>query len=152
MPSSDRIGVPRSGDGSPDHCGLYHHGHPLCASTGWFGDAMVVQRLMVGLIPHSRHCSLLVDTVRGKGATGMTEQKRGLIAAIPFEVAMTLRPVLVDVESLTAFIDRSLDHFWLSQDSNVTPPVLARSRPLVLRSLPRWLQVSKRGGQLRVCT
>ena len=32
---ADRIGVPRSGDGSPSHRGLYHHGHTLRASTGW---------------------------------------------------------------------------------------------------------------------
>jgi TRAP-type uncharacterized transport system fused permease subunit len=47
-----------------------------------------------------------------------------LIAAIPFEVVMTLRPVLVDIESLTGFLlIAHLIIFWLSQDSNVTPPV-----------------------------
>ena len=85
----------------------------------------------------------------------MTEQEAwSLIAAIPFEVAMTLRPVLVDVESLTAFLlIAHLIIFWLSQDSNVTPPVcLAAFTAAGIESLLRWLQVSKRGGQPRVCT
>ena len=81
----------------------------LCAPAlaGILADTMIVQQLMVGLTdPAQSALFMLVDSPHvAKVATGMTEQEAwSLIAAIPFEVAMTLRPVLVDVESLTAFL------------------------------------------------
>jgi len=56
---------------------------------------------------------------------GMTlEEASALMAAVPFEVAMTMRPMLVDAEILMGFLlVAHLIIFWLSQDSNVTPPV-----------------------------
>ena len=101
----------------------------LCAPAlaGILADTMIVEQLMVGLTdPAQSALFLLVDSPHvAKVATGMTEQEAwSLVAAIPFEVAMTLRPVLVDVESLTGFLlIAHLIIFWLSQDSNVTPPV-----------------------------
>ena len=101
----------------------------LCAPAlaGILADTMIVERLMVGLTdPSQSALFMLVDSPYvAKVATGMTEQEAwSLVAAIPFEVAMTLRPVLVDVESLTGFLlIAHLIIFWLSQDSNVTPPV-----------------------------
>ena len=101
----------------------------LCAPAlaGILADTMIVQQLMVGLTdPAQSALFMLVDSpLVAKVATGMTEQEAwSLVAAVPFEVAMTLRPVLVDVESLTAFLlIAHLIIFWLSQDSNVTPPV-----------------------------
>ncbi|MEL0322321.1 MAG: TRAP transporter large permease subunit [Gammaproteobacteria bacterium] len=101
----------------------------LCAPAlaGILADTMIVEQLMVGLTdPSQSALFMLVDSpYLAKVATGMTEQEAwSLVAAIPFEVAMTLRPVLVDVESLTGFLlIAHLIIFWLSQDSNVTPPV-----------------------------
>ena len=101
----------------------------LCAPAlaGILADTMIVEQLMVGLTdPSQSALFMLVDSPYvAKVATGMTEQEAwSLVAAIPFEVAMTLRPVLVDVESLTGFLlIAHLIIFWLSQDSNVTPPV-----------------------------
>ena len=101
----------------------------LCAPAlaGILADTMIVEQLMVGLTdPAQSALFMLVDSPHvAKVATGMTEQEAwSLVAAIPFEVAMTLRPVLVDVESLTGFLlIAHLIIFWLSQDSNVTPPV-----------------------------
>ncbi|MAW56332.1 MAG: TRAP transporter fused permease subunit [Oceanospirillales bacterium TMED33] len=101
----------------------------LCAPAlaGILADTMIVEQLMVGLTdPAQSALFMLVDSPYvAKVATGMTEQEAwSLVAAIPFEVAMTLRPVLVDVESLTGFLlIAHLIIFWLSQDSNVTPPV-----------------------------
>ena len=46
------------------------------------------------------------------------------MADVPFEVAMTIRPLLVDADMLMGFLlVAHLIIFWLSQDSNVTPPV-----------------------------
>ncbi|MGB1967308.1 MAG: TRAP transporter permease [Litorivicinaceae bacterium] len=101
----------------------------LCAPAlaGILADTIIVEQLMVGLTdPSQSALFMLVDSPYvAKVATGMTEQEAwSLVAAIPFEVAMTLRPVLVDVESLTGFLlIAHLIIFWLSQDSNVTPPV-----------------------------
>ena len=101
----------------------------LCAPAlaGILADTMIVQQLMVGLSdPAHSALFMLVDSPHvAKVATGMSEQEAwSLIAAIPFEVAMTLRPVLVDAEYLTGFLlIAHLIIFWLSQDSNVTPPV-----------------------------
>jgi TRAP transporter 4TM/12TM fusion protein len=101
----------------------------LCAPAlaGILADTMIVQQLMVGLAdPAQSALFMLVDSPHVlKVATGMSEEEAwSLVAAIPFEVAMTLRPVLVDVEYLTGFLlIAHLIIFWLSQDSNVTPPV-----------------------------
>jgi TRAP transporter 4TM/12TM fusion protein len=101
----------------------------LCAPAlaGILADTMIVQQLMVGLSdPAQSALFMLVDSPHvAKVATGMSEEEAwSLVAAIPFEVAMTLRPVLVDTESLTGFLlIAHLIIFWLSQDSNVTPPV-----------------------------
>jgi len=101
----------------------------LCAPAlaGILADTMIVQQLMVGLAdPAHSALFMLVDSPHvTKVATGMSEEEAwSLVAAIPFEVAMTLRPVLVDVEYLTGFLlIAHLIIFWLSQDSNVTPPV-----------------------------
>jgi len=63
-----------------------------------------------------------------------------LVRNIPFEIAVTIRPVMVDQSVQTAYLlTAHLIIFWLSQDSNVTPPVclaafaaagIAGSRPM----------------------
>ncbi|MEP6320962.1 MAG: TRAP transporter permease, partial [Paracoccaceae bacterium] len=56
---------------------------------------------------------------------GMSEEDAwSLVAAIPFELAVTIRPVLVDpTAQMTFLLTAHMIIFWLSQDSNVTPPV-----------------------------
>ena len=101
----------------------------LCAPAlaGILADTMIVQQLMVGLSDSSQSALfMLVDSPHvAKVSTGMSEQEAwSLITAIPFDIAMILRPALVDTESLAAFLlVAHLIIFWLSQDSNVTPPV-----------------------------
>ena len=46
------------------------------------------------------------------------------MANMPFEMAVTIRPLMVDPAAQTTFLlTAHLIIFWLSQDSNVTPPV-----------------------------
>ena len=62
------------------------------------------------------------------------------MAAIPFEIAVTIRPALIDPSmAITFLLTAHLIIFWLSQDANVTPPVclaaftaagIAGSRPM----------------------
>jgi len=60
-----------------------------------------------------------------KVATGMLrEEAVALMAAMPFELAITVRPLMVDPSLQASFLlTAHLIIFWLSQDSNVTPPV-----------------------------
>ena len=47
-----------------------------------------------------------------------------LFRSMPFELAVTIRPLLVDPATQAMFLlTAHLIIFWLSQDSNVTPPV-----------------------------
>jgi TRAP-type uncharacterized transport system fused permease subunit len=101
----------------------------LCAPAlaGILADTIIVEQLMSGLTdPAQAALFMLVDSPHAaKVMVGMTlEEASALMAAVPFEVAMTMRPMLVEAETLMGFLlIAHLIIFWLSQDSNVTPPV-----------------------------
>ena len=97
------------------------------ALAGILADGVIVEQLMQGLSDPSQSAFfMLVDSPHvAKIAAGMTKPEAlELMAAMPFELAITVRPLLVDAEQLTMFLlIAHLIVFWLSQDSNVTPPV-----------------------------
>ncbi len=97
------------------------------ALAGMLADGQVVELLVRGITdPAAAGLFALVDSpLVSKVATGMTHAEAWeLVAAIPFELAVVLRPALVNVEAMTTFLlTAHLIVFWLSQDSNVTPPV-----------------------------
>ena len=101
----------------------------LCAPAlaGILADTMIVEQLMVGLTdPAQAAMFMLVDSpYAAKVMDGMSlDEATALMSAVPFEVAMTMRSMLVDAEALMSFLlVAHLIIFWLSQDSNVTPPV-----------------------------
>ena len=113
------------------------------ALAGILADGIIVEKLMEGLSdPSQSALFMLVDSPHiAKVAVGMTKvEAMELMSAMPFEIATTLRPLLVDPETLTTFLlIAHLIVFWLSQDSNVTPPVclaaftaagIAKSKPM----------------------
>ena len=113
------------------------------ALSGIMQDAIIVEQLVAGITdPGLAGLFFLVDHPNAAlVAQGMTEsQAWALMRAIPFEVAVTIRPALVDPAVATMFLlTAHLIIFWLSQDSNVTPPVclasftaagIAGSRPM----------------------
>ena len=113
------------------------------ALAGIMSDTLIVEQLMAGIAdPAKSGLFFLVDHPNvAMVAEGMSRsQAWELVAAIPFEVAVTIRPVLVDPAIATTFLlTAHLIIFWLSQDSNVTPPVclaaftaagIAGSRPM----------------------
>ncbi len=113
------------------------------ALAGILADGIIVEKLMEGLSDPSQSAMfMLVDSPHiAKVATGMSKvEAMELMSAMPFEIATTLRPLLVDAETLTTFLlIAHLIVFWLSQDSNVTPPVclaaftaagIAKSKPM----------------------
>tara|TARA_A100001015_G_C15024180_1_gene729562 strand:+ start:700 stop:2880 length:2181 start_codon:yes stop_codon:yes gene_type:complete len=101
----------------------------LCAPAlaGILADSIIVGKLVVGISdPLKTAVFSLVDSPHvSKIADGMSYSEGvELMSDIPFEVAMMIRPLLVDSEELMVFLlTAHLIIFWLSQDSSVTPPV-----------------------------
>ncbi len=113
------------------------------ALAGMLADSQVVQQLVNGVTdPSVAAMFALVDpALMMTLADGMSvADAKALVSSIPFDVAVAIRPMLVDAESMTLFLlTAHLIVFWLSQDSNVTPPVclaaftaagIAGSRPM----------------------
>lgn len=113
------------------------------ALAGMLADAQVVQMLASGLTdPGMNGLFALVDSPHvSLLTTGMSlSQASELMAAVPFELAIVIRPALVDPDLMLRYLlTAHLIVFWLSQDSNVTPPVclaaftaagIAGSRPM----------------------
>ncbi|MGK0271731.1 MAG: TRAP transporter 4TM/12TM fusion protein [Cocleimonas sp.] len=113
------------------------------ALAGILADGVIVDQLVQGIGDPSKSAFFaLVDSPHvAKIAEGMTRPEAlELMSAMPFEIAITVRPLLVDTETLTTFLlIAHLIVFWLSQDSNVTPPVclaaftaagIAKSKPM----------------------
>ena len=113
------------------------------ALAGLMADGVIVEQLMAGISdPAKSGLFLLVDhPLASQVATGLSKAEAWeLVRNIPFEIAVTIRPVLVDPAlQITYLLTAHLIIFWLSQDSNVTPPVclaaftaaaIAGSRPM----------------------
>ena len=101
----------------------------LCAPAlaGILADTVIIGKLVSGITdPIQVAMFTLVDSPHvAKIATGLSRPEAiELMSTIPFEIAITIRPLLVDAEQLTTYLlIAHLIIFWLSQDSNVTPPV-----------------------------
>ncbi len=97
------------------------------ALAGMLADGQIVQMLVNGIADPTLAASfMLVDSPHVANiATGMSvEAARELMSSMPFELAVVLRPSLVDPAIMTGYLlTAHLIVFWLSQDSNVTPPV-----------------------------
>ncbi len=97
------------------------------ALSGMLADGIVIEQLIEGVTdPAKAALFALVDSPHvAKLATGMSlEEAQQLVGALPFELAVVIRPALVDPATMTLLLlTAHLIIFWLSQDSNVTPPV-----------------------------
>ncbi len=97
------------------------------ALAGIMADSLIVEQLVNGITdPVKSSMFLLVEhPLVAQIAEGMTRAEAwSLMRAIPFEVATTIRPTLIDpAEQMAFLLVAHLIIFWLSQDSNVTPPV-----------------------------
>jgi TRAP transporter 4TM/12TM fusion protein len=113
------------------------------ALAGLMADGVIVEQLITGVSDpsHSALFFLVDHPLAAQVAEGMTKAEAWeLVRNIPFEIAVTIRPVMVDASLQTTFLlTAHLIIFWLSQDSNVTPPVclaafvaagIAGSRPM----------------------
>lgn len=97
------------------------------ALAGMLADVQIVGMLVQGIDdPVTAASFMLVDSPHVANiASGMSlTAARELISAMPFELAIVIRPTLVDADIMLGFLlTAHLIVFWLSQDSNVTPPV-----------------------------
>jgi len=97
------------------------------ALAGILADGVIVDQLVQGISDPSKSAifALVESPHVAKIAEGMSKaDAQALMSAMPFEIAITIRPLLVDSETLTSYLlIAHLIVFWLSQDSNVTPPV-----------------------------
>ena len=97
------------------------------ALSGMLADGFVVEQLVAGISdPAKAAVFTLVDSPHvAKVASGMTAaEAQQLVSAMPFELAVVIRPAIVDPATMTTLLlTAHLIIFWLSQDSNVTPPV-----------------------------
>ncbi len=97
------------------------------ALAGLLADGILAEMLASGLTDPAQIAmfALMDSPLAAKVGTGMSlEEARQLVSGLPFELALVIRPALLDAETLTVFLlTAHLIVFWLSQDSNVTPPV-----------------------------
>ncbi len=97
------------------------------ALAGMLADGVIVEQLVQGISdPGVAAMFMLVDPeLPARLATGIPEvEARELLSTIPFDISVALRPLIVDPAIMTTFLlTAHLIVFWLSQDSNVTPPV-----------------------------
>ena len=97
------------------------------ALAGMISDRFVIDALVQGNLPETARAVLMLGAPEAMEAI-MAPMPRGeataLINGLPLEVASPLRDLVVSPTAATAaLLSAHMIVFWLSQDSNVTPPV-----------------------------
>lgn len=97
------------------------------ALAGMLADGLILEQLVSGISdPGVSAMFMLVDPeLPARLAAGLSPgDARDLMTNMPFDLAIAIRPLLVDPALMTTYLlTAHLIVFWLSQDSNVTPPV-----------------------------
>ena len=94
------------------------------ALAGMIGDSLLAQALVVGSLDASAQAVLALAAPEALGASLDLAAAQALIAGLPLELASALRSSVLSPEALSlALLSAHMIIFWLSQDSNVTPPV-----------------------------
>ncbi len=106
-------------------------------------DAQVMEALAAGIVSQEAKAVFMLaapDRMAEIGLPMTLEAAQALYAAVPPDLAGTLREMLISPDVLSyALLSAHLIVFWLSQDSNVTPPVcltaftaaaIAKTRPM----------------------
>jgi TRAP transporter 4TM/12TM fusion protein len=97
------------------------------ALHGLIADGMLVNALASGEIPEAARAIFMIaspDRLAEIGNPMTTATARMIVDAIPIDMAGMVREAVLSEHTLTyALLAAHLIVFWLSQDSNVTPPV-----------------------------
>lgn len=100
------------------------------ALAGMISDRFVIEALAAGTLGDAGNAVLMFGVPDPSVLTGplTTEEARAIIRVLPLEVAAPLRDLVVPQEvAIAAILSAHMIIFWLSQDSNVTPPVALAS-------------------------
>jgi TRAP-type uncharacterized transport system fused permease subunit len=95
------------------------------ALHGLLADAELARQLAAGGLDEGARAVLMLGApeLAGREIAGLA-QAAALVQSLPPELLATLRPLVVDPAHMTMLLLAAhLVIFWLSQDSNVTPPV-----------------------------
>ncbi|HKJ62435.1 MAG TPA: TRAP transporter fused permease subunit, partial [Hyphomicrobiales bacterium] len=97
------------------------------ALAGMISDLTVIQLMADGALPDAAKPILMLqapETAALLSAPMPYGQAADIVAGLPFEIAAPLRQIVVPPDVvITALLSAHMIIFWLSQDSNVTPPV-----------------------------
>jgi TRAP transporter 4TM/12TM fusion protein len=97
------------------------------ALSGMIADKFVIEQLASGMLSDSARAVLLFGVPEQASllAGDITRaQATELIRSLPLEIAAPLRDLVVPAPvAMSALLSAHMIIFWLSQDSNVTPPV-----------------------------
>lgn len=97
------------------------------ALAGMMADAQVIEMIANGTLPESARAMFLLtnpDVLPLLAAPMPHAEASALVRGLPLEIASPLRQMVIDpAAALTALLAAHMIIFWLSQDSNVTPPV-----------------------------
>ena len=101
------------------------------ALAGMIADRAVIGALVDGTLPATASALFMISAPEAlpllAGPMDI-ETARSLVAGLPLEIAAPLRDMVVSQEvMITAILSAHMIIFWLSQDSNVTPPVALAS-------------------------
>ncbi len=101
------------------------------AIAGMISDRVVIDALVAGTLGDGAKAILMLgapETMSLLAAPIPLEQASAIIRALPLEVAAPLRDLVVPADAaIAAVLSAHMIIFWLSQDSNVTPPVALAS-------------------------
>ncbi|MEL6953381.1 MAG: TRAP transporter fused permease subunit [Pseudomonadota bacterium] len=97
------------------------------ALAGMISDQFVIAQLAAGTLDPSATAILMLGAPEAAGMLGQAMEYRdaaALVGGLPLEIAAPLRDAVVPQEiAVSALLSAHMIIFWLSQDSNVTPPV-----------------------------
>jgi len=97
------------------------------ALHGLIADGILVQHLVIGNIPETAKTIFMLAAPEHLAEIGNpmnTATARMIVDAIPVDMAGMVREAVLSEHTMTfALLSAHLIVFWLSQDSNVTPPV-----------------------------
>ncbi len=101
------------------------------ALSGMIADRFVIDALVDGNLTEGAKAILMLGVPESMEllAGDLTHsQASALVGSLPLEIAAPLRDLIVPTEiTLAALLSAHMIVFWLSQDSNVTPPVALAS-------------------------
>ncbi|MFQ1702552.1 TRAP transporter permease [Loktanella agnita] len=96
------------------------------ALAGMISDRFVIDALANGTLPETANAILMFGLPDPSVLSGPLSpaQAAAIVQSLPLEIAAPLRDMVVPSEvALAALLSAHMIIFWLSQDSNVTPPV-----------------------------